>query len=582
MQAQRSRKANRFLSLPLSPLFLVKVVIAGILLIDGIFIFTRYFADKSDGLPTPAVNIVYPLFLIITVAGLLLGHFVCRQAGIVSSGIIFNTWLLLMLCGCPELYEWIQKSTDDSQPSSNGRSTAFFIWWFGCFVETILFCFADRRDEKDPAVEEHRISFLNHIFLWWFTKLPLIGYKRNLEVKDMFPLHEGNKCDALEALWDRYWVPTVEKYKKKRRDMLIEQSCQNIKSMGNGLHNGLKVSEKNALKPLPPSVLYNIFKMFKFEFITAMVIKVVADVISFLNPMLLSELLTNISDPNGKLWHGLMFGVLMFCVSELKSFMINHSMVILFRVGIKLQSTLTAAIYRKTLKLSNISRKNKSVGEIVNLMAIDVEKLQLTTAMCHNFVSTPVQITLSMIFLLRTLGLSALPGVFITSLYVPYTILTSQFLRDWMAIQMKLKDERTKMCNEILNGIRVIKLYAWEIPMLELVEKIRKKELTTLLKSSFVKMTVDIFNWSIPFLVALSSFATFVFTNPNNVLTPQIAFVSLALFNQLRFPMMLMGMLINHTVDAIVSNKRLKEFFVAEELEEDAVKRESLLVETIE
>ena len=262
--------------------------------------------------------------------------------------------------------------------------------------------------------------------------------------------------------------------------------------------------------------------------------------------------------------------------------MVNHFLVIFFRVGIKIQSAMTAAVYRKTLKLSNVARKDRTIGQVVNLMAIDIERLQLTIAMSQNFWSAPFQITLAMIFLFRTLGLAALPGVIITSLYVPYTIMTSHLLRDWMTTQMKLKDERAKMCNEVLNGIKVVKLYAWEIPMLHLIESIRKKELTTLLKSSFVRMTVDIFNWSTPFLVALCSFATFVFTDPNHVLTPQIAFVSLTLFNQLRFPMMIIGMLINNTVDAIVSNKRLKEFFVAEELEEEAVHRESLLVETSE
>ncbi len=42
--------------------------------------------------------------------------------------------------------------------------------------------------------------------------------------------------------------------------------------------------------------------------------------------------------------------------------------------------------------------------------------------------------------------------------------------------QMKLKDERTKMTSEVLNGIRVIKLYAWEVPLRDIIEQIRKKE----------------------------------------------------------------------------------------------------------
>ena len=37
----------------------------------------------------------------------------------------------------------------------------------------------------------------------------------------------------------------------------------------------------------PPSVIYNLFKMFKFEFFAAMIIKAFADVLQFANPYLL-------------------------------------------------------------------------------------------------------------------------------------------------------------------------------------------------------------------------------------------------------------------------------------------------------
>lgn len=73
---------------------------------------------------------------------------------------------------------------------------------------------------------------------------------------------------------------------------------------------------------------------------------------------------------------------------------------------------------------------------------------------------------------------------------------------------MKLKDERSKMCSEILNGIKVIKLYAWEIPMMETIEKIRKTELMCILKAGLVRNVVDVFNFSSPFLVSFTGLAS--------------------------------------------------------------------------
>jgi hypothetical protein len=71
--------------------------------------------------------------------------------------------------------------------------------------------------------------------------------------------------------------------------------------------------------------------------------------------------------------------------------------------------------------------------------------------------------------------------------------------------------------------------------------------------------------------VALVAFALFTLSSDAHVLTPQIAFVSLSVFSQLRAPLFLIADLIGQTVQLIVSNKRLKSFLVAGEIDESAV-----------
>ena len=52
--------------------------------------------------------------------------------------------------------------------------------------------------------------------------------------------------------------------------------------------------------------------------------------------------------------------------------------------------------------------------------------------------------------------------------------------------QMGQKDSRIKIVNEVLNGMKVIKLYAWENPFKGLIMGIRGKELDVLRKYSFL------------------------------------------------------------------------------------------------
>ncbi|KAE9546166.1 hypothetical protein FO519_010622, partial [Halicephalobus sp. NKZ332] len=228
---------------------------------------------------------------------------------------------------------------------------------------------------------------------------------------------------------------------------------------------------------------------------------------------MLNLLLDYVSDTNAPLWQGVAYALLMFGASEMRSFLTNYYFHIMSRIGVKLQSAMTAAVYRKALKLSNMAKKEKTIGEIINIMAIDMDRFQLLSSQIQQYWFSPFEIILALIFLFNTLGIAALPGVIITALFIPYTIVTSSFMRRWMATQMELKDERIKICNEVLNGIKVVKLYAWEIPMMHLIEKIRKQELFSIFKSSLLRMTVDVFNWSTPFLVALCAFATYTLTD---------------------------------------------------------------------
>lgn len=70
---------------------------------------------------------------------------------------------------------------------------------------------------------------------------------------------------------------------------------------------------------------------------------------------------------------------------------------------------------------------------------------------------------------------------------------------------MKNKDSRIKLMNEMLNGIKVLKLYAWEMAFKEKVSQIRENELKVLKKAAYLG-AVSTFTWvCAPFLVSLTA-----------------------------------------------------------------------------
>ena len=69
--------------------------------------------------------------------------------------------------------------------------------------------------------------------------------------------------------------------------------------------------------------------------------------------------------------------------------------------------------------------------------------------------SAPLQIFVSLYLLWQTLGPSVLAGFFVMILLIPANIIIAAKTRQLQAKQMKEKDQRVKMMNEILQGIKV-------------------------------------------------------------------------------------------------------------------------------
>ena len=98
---------------------------------------------------------------------------------------------------------------------------------------------------------------------------------------------------------------------------------------------------------------------------------------------------------------------------------------------------------------------------------------------------------------------------------------------------LQAADDRVKFINEILQGIRVVKLYAWELPLLKEVSKLRAEELKRLLlKTKYFAMLTG-FNHVSPQLVALLTLGTYVLMG--NDLNVAKTFTVIALINVMRF-----------------------------------------------
>uniref|UniRef100_A0A8D1I048 Multidrug resistance-associated protein 1 n=1 Tax=Sus scrofa TaxID=9823 RepID=A0A8D1I048_PIG len=286
------------------------------------------------------------------------------------------------------------------------------------------------------------------------------------------------------------------------------------------------------------------------------------------------KLLINfVNDKKAPDWQGYFFTALLFISACLQTLVLHQYFHICFVSGMRIKSAVIGAVYRKALVITNSARKSSTVGEIVNLMSVDAQRFMDLATYINMIWSAPLQVILALYLLWLNLGPSVLAGVAVMIFMVPLNAMMAMKTKTYQVAHMKSKDNRIKLMNEILNGIKVLKLYAWELAFKEKVLAIRQEELKVLKKSAYLA-AVGTFTWvCTPFLVALCTFAVYVTIDKNNILDAQKAFVSLALFNILRFPLNILPMVISSIVQASVSLKRLRIFLSHEELEPDSIQR---------
>ena len=95
------------------------------------------------------------------------------------------------------------------------------------------------------------------------------------------------------------------------------------------------------------------------------------------------------------------------------------------------------------------------MGEIVNLMTVDIQKVVQVISAISTTWDCPIQIAVALYLLWNTIGPSSLAGMSIIILLIPINIFLGNFARAYQVSQMKHKDERVKLITEVIRGLKV-------------------------------------------------------------------------------------------------------------------------------
>ncbi|XP_007984742.3 multidrug resistance-associated protein 1 [Chlorocebus sabaeus] len=540
------------------------------------------FWERSRGIFLAPVFLVSPTLLGIT---MLLATFLIqleRRKGVQSSGIMLTFWLVALLCALAILRSKIMTALKEDAQVDLFRDITFYVYFSLVLIQLVLSCFSDRSPLFSETIHdpnpcpESSASFLSRITFWWITGLIVRGYRQPLEGSDLWSLNKEDTSEQVVPVLVKNWKKECAKTRKQPVKVVYSskdpaQPKDSSKVDANEEVEALIV--KSPQKEWNPSLFKVLYKTFGPYFLMSFFFKAIHDLMMFSGPEILKLLINFVNDTKAPDWQGYFYTALLFVAACLQTLVLHQYFHICFVSGMRIKTAVIGAVYRKALVITNAARKSSTVGEIVNLMSVDAQRFMDLATYINMIWSAPLQVILALYLLWQNLGPPILAGVAVMVLMVPVNAVMAMKTKTYQVAHMKSKDNRIKLMNEILNGIKVLKLYAWELAFKDKVLAIRQEELKVLKKSAYLA-AVGTFTWvCTPFLVALCTFAVYVTIDKNNILDAQKAFVSLALFNILRFPLNILPMVISSIVQASVSLKRLRIFLSHEELEPDSIER---------
>ena len=241
------------------------------------------------------------------------------------------------------------------------------------------------------------------------------------------------------------------------------------------------------------------------------------------------------------------------------------------RLALRARAAIIGTIYRKCLWLSGMGAGDTTTGRIQNLMANDAQFFLQIAPMFNNLFVAPLQIVVCFVWLAWLIGPSFLAGVCALCFSVPCQATVLKVYFKAQIERLKVTDQRIKLTNEMVQGMRVVKMYAWEQTIGSKLAEVRAKELRLVRRQRFMSAFLSVFMTTQPLFLTVSTFS--VYAASGQPLEAQTVLPALALLSLLRMPIAFLPMIIMQLLNLKVALGRITKFLMNEELPDEAKAR---------
>lgn len=255
---------------------------------------------------------------------------------------------------------------------------------------------------------------------------------------------------------------------------------------------------------------------------------------------------------------------------------------------IRVEAILTTLIYDHALRLRNkadagtktkqapesesakgdATKQNASgntVGRIMNLASSDMNNITGGRNFLGLFLGVPLNVTLSLWFLYSMLGWSSLVGFAVMVALLPVPGRLAAFMSGAQKDRMRASDGRVQLVTEMLNVLRMIKLFGWEKRAEQEIAEKRSEELKWVWKSNLYSLVIFNINRVLPLWHMIATYAVYTMVMKRS-LNASIVFSTMGVFGTMRNQLHWVSNQLPTVINSYVSMNRLRDFLWDTEL----------------
>ncbi|KAJ3879958.1 P-loop containing nucleoside triphosphate hydrolase protein [Lentinula edodes] len=180
---------------------------------------------------------------------------------------------------------------------------------------------------------------------------------------------------------------------------------------------------------------------------------------------------------------------LLFVGPVLASISVEWYMRIVLRTFVRAEALLTELIFEHAVR----ARAKSDAGDdgqtnIDTLITVDLHTMEEGQHFLVLVTFVPVQLIICIVFLYKLLGWSAFVGLGLTLVMVPITGTATKSLHSVQHEKMKKTDSRVQIFTDVVNVLRMVKLFGWEEKMSEKIAQKRAVELKASRKARLIEL----------------------------------------------------------------------------------------------